>query len=146
MNLKTPPLSPDNKMLLKTPSPVRKKKLKIPKPPSRSRSLQIKQERAQDINNFIFDIKKFDMIRDNNKLKFLIRLSLFIKDLNFINEIKEIKNIKLTNLDEIVFDYKEDSYFKLKIYENDNDFNIFELRYIDYNDFNNLKLIYKKFN
>jgi len=145
MNLKTPPSSPDNKMLLKTPSPV-KKKLKIPKPPSRSRSLQIKQERAQDINNFIFDIKKFDMIRDNNKLKFLIRLSLFIKDLNFIDEIKEIKNIKLTNLDEIVFDYKEDSYFKLKIYENDNDFNIFELRYIDYNDLNNLKLIYKKFN
>lgn len=146
MNFKTPPLSPENRMLLKTPSPVKRKKLKIPKPPPRSRSLQIIQERAQDINNFIFDIKKFDMIKDNNNIKILIRLSLFIKDLNFINEVKEIKDINLTNLDEIVFDYIENSNFKLKIYENDNDFNIFELRYIDYNDLNNLKLIYKKFN
>lgn len=146
MNFKTPPLSPENRMLLKTPSPVKRKKLKIPKPPPRSRSLEIKQERAQDINNFIFDIKKFDMIRDNNNIKIPIRLTLFIKDLNFIDEIKEIKDINLTNLDEIVFDYIENSNFKLKIYENDNVFNIFELRYIDYNDLNNLKLIYKKFN
>ena len=107
------------------------------------RSLEIQQKRAEDINNFILDIDDFYVSIENYNLKIRIDLSILNTELNFKYQIKDINVSNLDVLDDkITYDYTGNNYFFLRYYDDKKYYKLYELKYIDYNDNNNLKIIY----
>ena len=130
-------------MNYKTPSQPKNMILSTTNKYNTFRSLEIQQKRAEDINNFILDIDDFYVSIENYNLKIRIDLSILNTELNFKYQIKDINVSNLDVLDDkITYDYTGNNYFFLRYYDDKKYYKLYELKYIDYNDNNNLKIIY----
>lgn len=130
-------------MNYKTPSQPKNMILSTTNKSNTFRSLEIQQKRAEDINNFILDIDDFYVSIENYNLKIRIDLSILNTELNFKYQIKDINVSNLDVLDDkITYDYTGNNYFFLRYYDDKKYYKLYELKYIDYNDNNNLKIIY----
>ena len=106
---------------------------------SQTRVLKINQIAAEKINNFIFDINNFNLIIDNYNIKIRINLCILNTELNFINQLIDIKY----NFDDkIINNYTGNNYFYIRSYKDKKNYKVYQLKFIDYSNNNNLKLIY----
>ena len=109
-----------------------------------TRVLKINQIAAEEVNNFILDIDNFYVQIDNYSIKIKINLCILNTELNFVNQ---IMNVKVVNFgDKITHNYTGNNYFFVRFYKDKENYKLYQLKFIDYNDNNNLKLIYLKLN
>lgn len=107
---------------------------------SETRVLKINQNPADEVNNFILDIDDLSVVIDNYDIKIRINLCILNTELNFIYQIMDIEAVNFG--DKIIHNYTGNNYFFVRCYKDKENYKLYQLKFIDYNNNNNLKLIY----